>query len=272
MLITTPDLGEDKGKSGSVHIRTDVCSRSGKIEIYRLLTTAIGPRGKEAVFVSISQPLSDNATYTLEQRTREVQAPELWYPDRLVPYKAVNPPYHGGKLIDRYKTPSGSRWFEWTPSRGFFLSGEHYYSKGANVHQDHVGRGSAVTETGMRGDIRLVKEADFNLVRDSHYPHSLVFLQTRDEIGILFWAGNASRGTGGHKGDGHWNASVYPVNKTDKAGFEDSVKAQLKEPVRIHRSHPPIVIWNISNELFFTAPKMIDSIRELLSETVKFSK
>lgn len=28
--VTTPDLAENKGKSGSVHIRTDVCNASGK--------------------------------------------------------------------------------------------------------------------------------------------------------------------------------------------------------------------------------------------------
>ncbi len=89
---------------------------------------------------------------------------------------------------------------------------------------------------------------------------------------MLFWAENAFWGIGGHKGDGYWNASAYPVNESDRAEFENSVKAQLKELIRIHRNHPSIIVWSMSNEPFFTAPETIDPMRKLLEETVKLSK
>ena len=208
--VTTPDLAENKGKSGSVHIRTDVCNASGKTDTYRLLTTVVDAQGKEVSSVSTSQVLPDNATYTFEQQTKEIQAPQLWHPNHPALYKVISSLYHGQELIDRYETAFGFRWFEWTADRGFFLNGEHLYFKGANVHQDHAGWGDAVTETGMRRDIRLVKEAGFDLIRGSHYPHSPAFSQACDEIGMLFWAENAFWGIGGHKGDGYWNASAYP--------------------------------------------------------------
>ena len=270
--ITTPDLAENKGKSGSVHIRTDVCNASGKTDTYRLLTTVVDAQGKEVSSVSTSQVLPDNATYTFKQQTKEIQALQLWHPNHPALYKVISSLYHGQELIDRYETAFGFRWFEWTADRGFFLNGEHLYFKGANVHQDHAGWGDAVTETGMRRDIRLVKEAGFDLIRGSHYPHSPAFSQACDEIGMLFWAENAFWGIGGHKGDGYWNASAYPVNESDRAEFENSVKAQLKELIHIHRNHPSIIVWSMSNEPFFTAPETIDPMRKLLKETVKLSK
>ena len=270
--VTTPDLAENKGKSGSVHIRTDVCNASGKTDTYRLLTTVVDAQGKEVSSVSTSQVLPDNATYTFKQQTKEIQAPQLWHPNHPALYKVISSLYHGQELIDRYETTFGFRWFEWTADRGFFLNGEHLYFKGANVHQDHAGWGDAVTETGMRRDIRLVKEAGFDLIRGSHYPHSPAFSQACDEIGMLFWAENAFWGIGGHKGDGYWNASAYPVNESDRAEFENSVKAQLKELIRIHRNHPSIIVWSMSNEPFFTAPETINPMRKLLEETVKLSK
>lgn len=270
--VTTPDLAENKGKSGSVHIRTDVCNASGKTDTYRLLTTVVDAQGKEVSSVSTSQVLPDNATYTFKQQTKEIQAPQLWHPNHPALYKVISSLYHGQELIDRYETTFGFRWFEWTADRGFFLNGEHLYFKGANVHQDHAGWGDAVTETGMRRDIRLVKEAGFDLIRGSHYPHSPAFSQACDEIGMLFWAENAFWGIGGHKGDGYWNASAYPVNESDRAEFENSVKAQLKELIHIHRNHPSIIVWSMSNEPFFTAPETIDPMRKLLEETVKLSK
>jgi len=57
-------------------------------------------------------------------------------------------------------------------TRVFFLNGEHYYFKGVNAHQDHAGWGDAVTDSGFFRDVKLVKDAGFNFIRGSHYPHA----------------------------------------------------------------------------------------------------
>lgn len=40
----------------------------------------------------------------------------------------------------------------------------------------------------MRRDILLMKEAGFDLIRGSHYPHAPAFSQACDEEGMLFWS------------------------------------------------------------------------------------
>jgi beta-galactosidase len=56
----------------------------------------------------------------------------------------------GGKRpVDDFTSPLGFRWFKWTADQGMFLNGEHYYFKGANVHQDHAGWGDAVADSGF---------------------------------------------------------------------------------------------------------------------------
>ena len=112
-------------------------------------------------------------------------------------------------------------------SKGFFLNGKHLYLRGANVHQDHAGWGDAVTEAGMWRDVRMMKEAGFNFIRGSHYPHSPAFVEACDREGMLFWSENAFWGIGGFRADGYWNASAYPVEAEDRAGFDRSVKTQL---------------------------------------------
>lgn len=62
------------------------------------------------------------------------------------------------------------------------------FFKGVNVHQDQAGWGDAVTEATMRRDILLMKEAGFDLIRGSHYPHAPAFSQACDEEGMLFWS------------------------------------------------------------------------------------
>ena len=60
--------------------------------------------------------------------------------------------------------------------------------KGANVHQDQAGWGDAVTEAAMRRDVKQMKEAGFDFIRGSHYPHAPAFSKACDEMGMLFWA------------------------------------------------------------------------------------
>lgn len=271
-FITTPDLATTKGKEGKVRIKTEVRNDSPSSGVYKLQTDIIDAVGKVVTTITSSLPIAANQTVIFDQTTASVKNPELWHPDHPALYKTVSRLYTDNKLKDTEVSSFGFRWFEWTADKGFFLNGEHYYFKGANVHQDHAGWGDAVTEAGARRDVRMVKEAGFNFIRGSHYPHSPAFSQACDEIGMLFWSENAFWGLGGFsKTDGYWNSSAYPVNEKVRAGFHASLKQQLTEMIRIHRNHPSIITWSMSNEPFFTAPETIGAMSGLLKELVDLS-
>lgn len=144
------------------------------------------------------------------------------------------------------------------------LNGEHLFFKGANVHQDQAGWGDAVTEAAMRRDVKQMKEAGFDFIRGSHYPHAPAFSKACDEMGMLFWAEAPFWGIGGFGPDGYWNSSAYPVYDKHRSGFDASALQQLGEMIRIHRNHPSIVAWSMCNEAFFSAPEAMDGVRELL--------
>src|ERR1035438_1854866 len=133
--------------------------------------------------------------------------------------------------------------------QGFFLNGEHLYFKGADVHQDDAGWGDAVADSGFFRDVKLVKDAGFQFIRGSHYPHNPAFADACDELGVLFWSENCFWGMGGRSPDGYWNASAYPTNADDDAAFEESVKNSLRDMIRINRNHPSIVAWSMCNEV-----------------------
>mgnify|MGYP001533928499 FL=1 len=209
-----------------------------------------------------------NSMKKLEQITEAVNHPTLWHPRHPYLYKVVSSVYQGQMLIDRVETPFGFRWFEWTADKGFFLNGEHLFFKGVNVHQDQAGWGDAVTEAAMRRDILLMKEAGFDLIRGSHYPHAPAFSQACDEEGMLFWSEAPFWGIGGFRPDGYWDSSAYPVDKKDAQAFEASALQQLEEMIRIHRNHPSIVAWSMCNEAFFSAPEAMKGVRRLLKRMV----
>lgn len=270
-FVTTPDLGKNQGKFSSVKVETDVCNTSKKEGTYRLLTQIISPDGKVITSVETKETIAAGSSRKFSQITRTLNNPQLWSLSAPVLYKVISKLYQGKQFIDEDETAFGFRWFEWTADRGFFLNGEHLYFKGANVHQDQAGWGDAVTEAAMYRDVSVMKEAGFDLIRGSHYPHAPAFSRACDELGMLFWSEALFWGIGGYKPDGYWNSSAYPVNKADEADFEESALRQLREMIRIHRNHPSIVVWSMSNEAFFSAPEVMPGVRRLLKRMVDLS-
>lgn len=270
-FVTTPDLVENDGKCSSVRVETDICNATGRERTLVLRTDIIGPEGNVLASVANDYKVKGDESFKAVQVTPEVENPVCWGIDTPYMYKAVSVLSENGRTLDRTETPFGFRWVEWTAGQGFFLNGKHLYLRGANVHQDHAGWGDAVTESGMVRDVRLMKDAGFNFIRGSHYPHAPAFVEACDSLGMLFWSENAFWGIGGFREDGYWNASAYPVREEDRKRFDESVKNQLAEMIRIHRNHPSVIIWGMCNEAFFSAPEVMDNVRTLLRECVDLS-
>lgn len=271
-FVTTPDLKVNNGKSSVVKVVTDVCnSIPGQSGDYTLVTEIVNAKGKRVSLVKSTQRIAPNTVAQFIQTTPPVKNPSLWNPQSPALYKVVSTLYCGKALLDREETSFGFRWMDWTADKGFFLNGEHIFFQGANVHQDQAGWGDAVTESAMKRDVQMMKEAGFDLIRGSHYPHAPAFSHACDEEGMLFWSEAPFWGIGGYKPDGYWDSSAYPVNPKDEAGFEASALKQLEEMIRIHRNHPSIVAWSMSNEAFFSAPEAMDGVRRLLKKMVDLS-
>ena len=100
-----------------------------------------------------------NEVKIVRQVFPRISEPQLWSPESPQQYKAVTTVMADGKVMDKYETTFGLRWFDWTADKGFFLNGEHYYLLGANVHQDQAGWGDAVTNAAMRRDVQMIKDA-----------------------------------------------------------------------------------------------------------------
>ena len=266
--VTTPSLEAQEGRSSNVRVRTEVRNNTGKSGTYRLKIQVKDAEGNVVVERDTVQSVEAGTVAMFDQATEEIPGVDLWSPSSPRLYTLVSELYQGRKLIDREETDFGFRWFKWTAEKGFFLNGEHLFFHGANVHQDQAGWGDAVTEEAMRRDVRMMKEAGFDIIRGSHYPHAPAFAKACDREGMLFWSETAFWGTAGPKVDGGWTASAYPVRDEDIDDFEQSVLQQLADMIRINRNSPSIVVWSVSNEPFFTVDKTIPGVKRLLKKMV----
>lgn len=266
--VTTPTLEAREGRSSDVRVRTEVRNNTEKSGIYRLKIQVKDAEGNVVAERDTARQVEAGTVAMFDQVTEEIPGVDLWSPSHPRLYMLVCELYQGRKLIDREETEFGFRWFKWTADKGFFLNGRHLFFHGANVHQDHAGWGDAVTEEAMCRDVRLMEEAGFDMIRGSHYPHAPAFSRACDREGMLFWSEASFWGTAGPKVDGGWTASAYPVAESDIEGFEQSMLRQLEDMIRIHRNHPSIVVWSVSNEPFFTDGRTIPGVKRLLKKLV----
>ena len=265
--VTTPELS---AASGRVAAETEIHNDGPAAAAVRVRTRIEDARGRfVAALPDGFVRLSPGGTTFATQRSAPIARPRLWSPKTPNLYRAVTSLVVGGQVRDRYQTEFGFRWFEWTADRGFFLNGSHYYFRGANVHQDQAGWGDAVTNRAIERDVQRVKDAGFDFIRGSHYPHDPHFAEATDRIGMLFLSEAPFWGTAGFKNP--WGASAYPTDSSQRAAFDASVLQQLAEMIRINRNHPSIVVWGMDNEVFFSAKETMPDVRRLLKEEVALS-
>jgi hypothetical protein len=267
-FVTTPQVSDE---SAIVDVKTEVANDGLSPRSATLITRVLDGEGKEAARMESTQTVGLKSTATFDQTSPAVDHPKLWSPNHPYLYSVATTILTGSTPVDTFTSPLGFRWFKFTADQGFYLNGRHDYFVGANVHQDHAGWGDAVTQAGARRDVQMVKDAGFQFIRGSHYPHSPAFVRACDELGILFWSENCFWGTGAESKDGYWTASAYPVNDKDDAGFEESVRRQLTEEIRMYRNDPSVIVWSMSNEPFFSAPDVMPKVRQLLSNLVALS-
>lgn len=126
-------------------------------------------------------------------------------------------------------------------SNGVFLvNGKKVKLKGVNLHEHHDRTGHVLDEETMRKDIVLMKKANMNAVRTSHYPFPERFYELTDELGlyVVDEANIESHGYG------------YDHDKT-LGNKPHWMEHHMDRTVRMYqrdKNHPSIVIWSLGNE------------------------
>ncbi|MEA5455233.1 glycoside hydrolase family 2 TIM barrel-domain containing protein [Sinomonas sp. JGH33] len=250
-LAAAVDIANDEDQHTLVTVRAEVRDAGHTVAHLSHAVAAVRPGGSAKVLLKGS-----------------LGSPVLWDLDTPHLYELVVTVSVDGVVRDEVSTRFGVRSIEFTIDRGFFLNGRHVDLHGVNVHQNRGGWGDAGTRASIRRDVELVKNAGFNIIRGSHYPHHLAFAEECDRQGVLFWSELHFWGIGGENVEGYWFASAYPVNEADDADFEESLRTALREMIRTQRNHPSIITWSVGNEAFFSEDAVIDKAKALTTELV----
>ena len=123
--------------------------------------------------------------------------------------------------------------------RYFYVNGKSIKLKGVNRHETHPEQGHVVTHAQMEEEVMLMKRANINHVRCSHYPPDPYWFYLSDKYGIYL------------EDEANIESHEYYYGKESLSHpkeWEKAHTARVVEMVEAAYNSPSIVIWSLGNE------------------------
>lgn len=203
---------------------------------------------------NLSKVVNFNKGANVNELTMDnISGVELWDLDNPNLYN-VEVKINFGDISDIFSDRIGFRDIDFRED-GFYLNNKNVKIIGINRHQAYPYVGYAMPKRAHEKDAEIIKnELHFNLVRTSHYPQSIEFLNKCDELGLLVFEEIPGWQ---HIGNKEW---------------QDVSVENVKEMVERDWNHPSIIIWgvrineSIDNDDFYTRTnamaKSLDTTRQ----------
>jgi len=163
-----------------------------------------------------------------------VDHPALWNAEKPILYHLKASLYDHGRLLEEISQDVGFRKVE-TRNGQLLINGRPVKFAGINRHETDPLTGRAATAKHGYEDARLLREANFNYVRTSHYPPTHEFLDACDKLGMYVEVEAPFCWTRGGRGED--DPSVTRQFLTPAAAMLD-----------FDRDHPSVIIWSLGNE------------------------
>ncbi len=170
--------------------------------------------------------------------TFNIDSPLLWSAETPNLYDVTIQLKDDGRTVEEFSSRTGFRKIE---TRGdiFYFNNKPIKLKGVNRHEHHPRYGRTLDEATMRRDIELMKQANINMVRTSHYPNDPKFYDLCDEYGLYVMdeANQESHGLGiGNR--------VIGDNPAWRSAHTDRARSLVARD----KNHPCVIIWSLGNE------------------------
>jgi beta-galactosidase len=173
-------------------------------------------------------------TRAVDVRAR-VARPLQWSAEKPNLYRLTVELREGDIVLERIERQVGFRNIE-VRGRQLYVNGRSVKLAGACHHEMDPLSGRANTARHDETDVRLLKEANLNYIRTSHYPPNAELLDAADRLGMYVeveapfcWVGGA----------------------LDSATNLSRTLTPTSAMVDYHHSHPSVIVWSLANESHF---------------------
>ena len=240
-VITVLDQGAD-GKSGRLNVALDIDNR-GEINgsrTYRL--ELLDAEGKLVAMQEQKAKLLPSGRagegLSLNLTTNLLKDLHAWNTEEPYLYDVIVSQLNGKQEEMVFCTKYGFRNIQLVNTetdKYVTVNGHRIFFKGTNIHDAHPRYGRYVDVPTMLRDVTLMKQANINTVRTSHYPRQPKMYAMFDAYG-LFVMDEADLECHGNQGltrDTAWTAAFV----------DRDVRMVLRD-----RNHPSVIFWSLGNE------------------------
>ena len=240
-IKSTVTPGATTAATGSAAVSVDltVCNRDKEATQKVITVTLFGPNGKE--IKKLKSDFVFAAGDSLKTQTVDfgtLTGLKLWSAETPTLYTFTFSQAQNGKEEEAFSTKYGFRKIDL--SKGYLeVNGRRTYLKGANSQDTDPLHGRTFSTDLMMRDITLMKQANMNTFRTSHYPRQAKMMAMFDHYG-LFVVDEADMEL--HK---NWEGPKTIINNADWTGaiVDRNVRNTLRD-----RNHPSVVFWSLGNE------------------------
>ena len=240
--------------TAKVHNYSDRTAGKHTVEV-SLLDMDGNPVADDPLMVGKVKKIAANSDGVIEMQT-DVDNPKKWsaeIPNLYIVMLALKDP--SGKTIEVERCNFGFRKIEVKDGQ-IFVNGVSTIFKGVNRHDHDPDGGFVVPVSRMIQDLKLIKQANMNIIRTSHYPNAPVWYDLCDKYGIyLMDEANMES----HK-------ISYGLNRlpgSDPKWRAASVD-RMASVVQRDKNHASVIFWSLGNEAGFgdNIKAMADYARE----------
>jgi len=220
IFVTFPAI---EAGHATVSIKTELTNSSSTTRSCSLRQQLYAPDGTLAATNETTASLAPGTYQALAQQI-DLSNPMLWHPEHPHLYVLHTSVLLNGKIVDDQYTRIGIKRFAFNREHGLSINGEHFFSIGANRHQDHPYVGYALPASAHYKDVKKLRDAGFTSYR-SHYPQDPAFMDACDELGILAIVSNPG-----------WQFMGDQV-------FHERAYQNARNMIRRDRNHASVILW-----------------------------
>ncbi|MBE6297787.1 MAG: DUF4981 domain-containing protein [Bacteroidales bacterium] len=229
--------------SGLMNVAVEMDNRDGAVASKSVEISLVAPDGSEVAKKDIVFDFTEGET----SKTANIDFEGL---SALLAWTAETPNLYTVVVVQ--KDAAGNEEHVFSTKYGFrhieikdglvYINGERVLFKGANLQDTHPVTGRSVDVETMLNDVIMMKQANMNTVRTSHYPRQAKMNAMFDYYGLYcmdeadlecHYSWEKGKETGGITNEDSWRAQY--IDRTVRMVYRD-------------RNFPSIIFWSLGNE------------------------
>ena len=167
-----------------------------------------------------------------------LEEPYLWSAEKPYLYKVNIKLLGKNEVLESFDYHWGVRKIE-IAGDVFKVNGKSIKLKGVNRHDYHPRTGFYVDPKTMEEDIQLMKQANINMIRTSHYPHLPLLYELCDRYGMYVMD------------EANHESHAYGLGSKDLGDNPRWTLAHVDRAVAMverDKNHPSVIFWSLGNE------------------------